>query len=125
MFTTRHNWPPAVLQPIMRETKLPLPFFGLSTCQVFFDLLSGDEERFWLLREVASKHTKSSQQMIIQYMAENKATFVKKTYGFECTTAVATENPVAGTKRKREQSHAAPNRQYIRWIAGLRHKKLG
>ena len=102
---------------------LPLPYFGLSTCQVFFDLLCGVEERIWLLREVASQHPKGSQRMVIQYMAE-KASVIKKTYDFECTTAVAVENSVAGTKRKREQSHAASNRQHIRWIAGFGQKTL-
>ena len=86
--------------------------------------MNGDEERIWLLREVASKHPKGSQQMVIQYLAENKTAVLQETSDFECTTAVAIEKPVTGTKRKRGHSEAAPNCQHIRWVAGLEKSKL-
>ncbi len=62
--------------------------------------------------------------MVIQYLADNKKAVLKKRSHFECTTAMAIENPVAGTKRKRGHSEADPNCQHIRWVAGLKHDKL-
>ncbi len=37
------------------KQNLPLPFFGLSTCQAFFEVMNGDAERIWPLREALSK----------------------------------------------------------------------
>ncbi|KAI9876141.1 MAG: hypothetical protein M1830_007263 [Pleopsidium flavum] len=90
----------------------PPPFLGLSICTAFLGVLRRDEDRIWMLREVASGFAGNAENMVIQY---KHTTFAFGHSSFECATVTPSKVRHCGYERSSEGPSFVTN-GHIRWI---------
>lgn len=90
----------------------PPPILGLSICTTFLGVLRSDEDRIWMLRELARGFAGKADNMVIQY---KHTTFAIGHSSFECATVTPSEVRHRGYERSSEGSGFVPN-GHIRWI---------
>jgi hypothetical protein len=89
------------------------PFLGLKIPKTLLSLVRDDEERIWVLRNVALKYGEIGYRMIIQYQSHG----LRISSTLECATALPRRAQHRGQKRTRDGAESTHSK-HVRWICG-------
>lgn len=87
----------------------PAPILGFSNCGIFLDALRTDEDRIWMLREVARSFGTEADNMVIRYRHTNNA----KSFGYATATPSTIQN---NSNKTTSQGSEFVTGRHTRWV---------